>query len=219
MTAAAKKHSSALELVGDHCDLSDRLPHVPPSARMRGLWFRIVAAEVKARGHEKAYRKFFPDDEFSSLRFYWTGDYLIRAAVGGALISGVENLHDGMFEISRRNASRFADSLFGRTLIRLLSPNPTQVVKQGIAARRQTITHGQWELVHAGDQTLQIQFREEYMWIESHVAGSWKGTFEAIGIAVDLDCDLSDRFNGTIEFRWPAVAATQQPLAPPAVSR
>lgn len=191
-----------MAFVAPHCDIEERLEFVPPSARVRGFWFRIVEREVASHGLANAYHKFFQQRRHSTLRYYSARDYLVRVAVAGAVIKGPEELHAGMFEIARHNAAHFADSLFGQTLIRLLAPQPARVVKQGIAARRQTMTYGHWELLHVADRALTIDFREEYMWIESHVAGSWKGTFEAIGIDAELECDLVDRFNGQIHVRW-----------------
>jgi len=189
--------AAAIEWVAPHCDLVERLEQVPPNARMRGLWFKVIEGEAKRHGCGDAYRGWFPGDAFGSLAHHWTGDYLVRAAVAGALIAGSpERVHEGMHQFARANAASFAGTLFGRTLLKLLSPDPVNVVKQGIAARRQTLTHGNWRLGRTEPGLLEVEFREEYVWIESLVAGATLGTFEAIGIEAEVVPVLIDRFNG-----------------------
>jgi len=191
--------AAAVDWVAPHCDLVDRLANVPPNARMRGLWFKVIETEVKKHGHWAEYRRWFPDDAFRSLSYYWTGDYLVRAAVAGALIAGApELLHTGMHEFARANAASFAGTLFGRTLLKLLSPDPVNVVRQGIAARRQTLTHGHWRLGRTEPGLLEVELTEEYVWIESLVTGATLGTFDAIGVEAEVVPVLTDRFNGKV---------------------
>jgi uncharacterized protein (TIGR02265 family) len=157
---------------------------------------------MQERGQLALYRTYFPNDEFKTLRYYWAGDYLVRAAVAGALVTSPESLHDGMFELSRKNATRFAESLIGRTLIRLLSPKPKRLMEQGIAARRQTISWGEWALVRSEPGHAEIRMRNEYMWIESFVAGAWVGSMQTLGVEATVKCQLESRFNGTAMIDW-----------------
>jgi hypothetical protein len=45
-------------------------------------------------------------------------------------------------------------------------------------------------------------YREEYLWIESAIAGAAQGTFEACGLSPTLETRLQDRFNGSTVVRW-----------------
>lgn len=197
----------ALELVGEHCDLAERLALVPPSARIRGLWFGVVEAEMRERGLTPEFRRIFGADHFGTFGFHWAGEYLMRAAVAGALVAGPTELHAGMHEIARRNATRFADTLLGRTLIRLLASDPLRLAQQGIAARRQTMSYGQWTVGSSGPGTIDIRLRSEYIWIESHVVGSWAGTLETIGVDADMRVEMTGPFDGVIRATWPVGAA------------
>lgn len=184
-----------------HCDLEDRLTVLPPSARNRGLFFRNIEQVVEKAGHGERYRLMFPE-RCRSMLWYPAADYLTRIAVGGALISGPENVHQGMSLIGRRNAIAFAESLLGRMMVRLLSRDPKKLLKQGVAGHRQSSSHGDWSLEITGDRSAVMSMREEYVYIESHYLGAAEGTFEAIGLSVNVEVQLDDRFNGRHILRW-----------------
>lgn len=200
----------AIELVGEHCDLEERLEWVPPSARVRGLWFDVVEREMEERGLLPEFGRIFGREESQSFRFYWAGEYLMRLAVAGALAARPSAVHEGMFETARHHASTFSRSLLGRTLLRLLSTDPVRITQQGIAARRQTMSYGRWVLTRSAPGELEVHVDGEYMWIESHVAGAWKGTLETIGIEADVRAQLRGRFDGVLYATWPKRAASQK---------
>ena len=169
---------------------------------MRGLWFKVVEQEMKARGLYEEYQRYFPQDKFRTLRYYPTSEYLVRTSLAGSLVTSPETVHEGMYEMNRKNATRFASTIVGRTMIRLLDPHPVRVVQQGIAAVRQTVAHTQWRLGDTGPGYLEVLFNHEYMWIESLVAGSTKGTFEAINLDAEVVAELDDPFNGKVVCTW-----------------
>ncbi len=195
------ERGALLREVFAHCDLEDRLAVLPPSARMRGLFFRNIESVVAQSGDIERYRRAFPERR-SSMLWYPAADYLARMAGGGALISGAAQVHQGMSLIGRRNAVAFSESLLGRTMIRLLSRDPKKLLRQGVAAHRQGSTHGDWSLEITGDRSAVMNMREEYVYIESHFVGAAEGTFEAIGLSVNVEVQLDDRFNGRHILRW-----------------
>src|SRR5271154_5515905 len=127
-----------------HCDLAERLRLVPPSARVRGLYFGNITRALAAAGHGERFDALFPK-RFATVLWHPATDFLVRLAVGGALLAGPERVHEGMFEIGRGNAVAFGESLLGRTLLRLLARDPKRLLRQGIAARRQSCNFGRWE--------------------------------------------------------------------------
>ena len=195
-------HRAAWELVSPWCDIEERLELIPATARLRGILFRSVVEQVEIHGALPRYRELFPDDRFSSIPFYPLAEYLLRVAVGGALVASPERLHDGMHEISRGNAKAFAGSLLGRVMIRLLARDPVRLTEQGVAARRQMSSYGRWSIVRHDERSIEVVYEEEYAWIESAIAGSAVGTFEARGIAASIETRLKDRFNGSTFIRW-----------------
>jgi uncharacterized protein (TIGR02265 family) len=184
-----------------HCDVEERLPLVPPSAKVRGVYFGgIERALAKAGAHER-YKALFPQRPVAVL---WrpAADFLVRLAVGGALLAGPERVHEGMFEIGRGNAVNFAESLVGRALIRLLDRDPLRLLKQGIAGRRQGFSYGRWELEFPAEREAVVTMSEEYAYIESYLLGAARGTFDAVNVPVRAEAVLRDRFNGQHVLRW-----------------
>ncbi len=183
------------------CDLAERLPLLPPSAKSRGVYLAGIERVLPKGDVFDKYKALFPQRP-SVIPWYPQSEFLVRLAVAGALLSGPERVHQGMFEIGRGNAVTFAESLLGRALIRLLDRDPKRLLKQGIAGRRQGNTHGHWELEFPSEREAVVTMTEEYSYIESYLLGAAQGTFDAIGVPVQAEAVLQDRFNGKHILRW-----------------
>jgi uncharacterized protein (TIGR02265 family) len=195
--------NAVLELVGDHCDLRERLGAVRPSAQIRGMYLRSVQGALERAGRGIEYRALCGTPRFSALRFYPLGEYLTHLAAGGALLKGPERVHEGMFELSRSNAAIVADSLVGRTLLRALARDPQRILRQAIAAQRQTARgSAQWSLSFPGPREAVMEFKDEMIWIESGLLGAARGTMEAAGIDAKIRCELTNAYNGSHCFSW-----------------
>jgi uncharacterized protein (TIGR02265 family) len=191
----------AVDEVSRHCDLAERLTFVPPSAKVRGLYFRNIENVLTRAGKIDGYRELFPET-FAAIVWYPTSEFLVRLAVGASLLISAERVHEGMFEIGRRNAVGFSESLLGRTLLRLLSRDPHKLLQQGAAARRQSCSAGSWQLSFPAERTAVITMVEEYLYIESYLLGAAQGTFDAISVPVRTEVVLEDRFNGRHILIW-----------------
>jgi uncharacterized protein (TIGR02265 family) len=192
----------AIQLVAPHCDIVDRLQVVPPSAQVRGLYLRSLEAVTQRAGRDALYREYFAGERWSPIRMYPLRDYMIRLAVAGASLRSPSRVHDGMHDVWRSNATTFANSLLGHTMLRFLSHDPVRLTEQGLAARRQTYHYGHWEIVRHGPRAIEMVYREEYLWIESAIAGGAVGAFEACGITATLATKLRSRFDGSTMVTW-----------------
>jgi uncharacterized protein (TIGR02265 family) len=193
--------AATLRALCRHCDVEERLALVPPSAKVRGVYFGgIDRALIKAGCHEP-FKALFPHRRAGVL-WHPASDFLVRLAAGGALLAGPERVHEGMFQIGRGNAVTFAESLVGRVLIRVLDRDPRRLLKQGIAGRRQGFSYGRWELEFPSEREAVVTMSEEYAYIESYHLGAAQGTFEAVGASVRAEAVLRDRFNGKHLLRW-----------------
>jgi uncharacterized protein (TIGR02265 family) len=192
----------AVALVAPYCDIIARLNAIPPSARLRGVYFRSVEAQLEKRGKHAQYRRYFPNDGYADLPFYSVAEYLVRVACAGALVASPSHVHEGIHEIARSNSTAFVSSLLGRSMLGLLARDPVRLTEQGLAARRQSHTYGHWEIVRHGERAIEMVYRDEYCWLESVVTGAARGTFEACGLDFELETKLSDRFNGSTCVRW-----------------
>src|SRR5688572_24809079 len=108
----------AIEEVSRHCDLRERMALIPPSAKLRGLYFRSIETALAREGRFDAYRALFPE-RFAAILWQPASEFLVRLAVGGSLLTSPERVHEGMFEIGRRNPVTFAESLLGRTRLQI----------------------------------------------------------------------------------------------------
>lgn len=192
----------AVALIAQHCDIVERLNDVPPSARVRGLYFKSVINVLRQLGRLSAFEEFFPAERRSSLTFYPLGDYLVRLAVAGAVVRSPAQLHEGIHQITRDNATAFATSLLGRVLTRILDRDPVRLTEQGLAARRQSTTYGEWQVVRRGPNQIEMVYHGEYMWIESAIAGAATGTFESLQIQPRVETKLLDKYNGSTVISW-----------------
>lgn len=191
----------ALDLVGPHCDLEARLRDIPPSARARGIWVRTFEDALDRKGALGRYLEIFPT-RASALSWHPLGEVASRLAVAGALYASPSELHAGMRALGRDQAVHFSHSLLGRTMIKLLSPDPVRVLQQGAAARRQTCNYGRWEHDFSQPRRAIVHHRDEYIWLESQVLGSAEGTFLAIGVEAKFELTLTDAYNGVIDITW-----------------
>jgi uncharacterized protein (TIGR02265 family) len=192
----------AIQWVAPHCDLVDRLALVPPSAQVRGLYLKSLEAILQRAGRSAMYREFFGGERWSAIRMYPLRDYMIRLAVAGAALNSPGRVYQGMHDIWRTNATTFASSLLGRTMLRLLSHDPVRLTEQGLAARRQTFQYGHWEIVRHGPRSVEMVYREEYIWIDCAIAGGAVGAFESCGIDATLHTKLLNRFDGSTTITW-----------------
>lgn len=191
----------ALDLVGPHCDLEQRLKDIPPAARVRGIWVRNFETALERKGSLPRYLEIF-GTQAAALGWLPCGDVVTRLAVAGALYASPAELHAGMRSLGRANPLQFSESLLGRTLIRLLSPDPVRVLQQGAAARRQTCNYGHWDYDFSHARRAIVHHREEYGWLDSVVRGGAEGTFEAIKVEARFELTMTDAYNGVMDITW-----------------
>jgi uncharacterized protein (TIGR02265 family) len=191
----------AIDEVSKYCDIKERIALIPPSATSRGLYFNSIETVLGRAGHLGRYREIFPE-KLSALRFHPVGEFLQRLAVGAAILTSPERVHEGMFEIGRQNAVAFSQSLVGRALLRILSRDPKKLLQQAVAGRRQSLTYGSWELVFPAERSAIITMREEYAYLDSYMLGAGQGTFDAVSVPVQIKVVMHDRFSGEHILSW-----------------
>jgi uncharacterized protein (TIGR02265 family) len=199
---AQDPRSRALAWVGGYCDLEQRLAEMPPSARIRGLYFTNVLRVLRQAGRLEAYQEFFRDERWSALRWYSLSDYLVRLGLAGAVLSGPAAVHAGMRKISQRNVTEFHESLLGRMLLRILSKDPLRLAEQAVAGRRQSVNYGEWRILRRNSRELEIEYRSEYIWIESAITGAAEGTFAICDLDAKVETVLESRYDGSTFIRW-----------------
>jgi uncharacterized protein (TIGR02265 family) len=191
----------ALQEASRHCDIVQRLATAPPSAKVRGLYMRSVESVLEGGGVVQKYRRIFPE-RVSSVRWYPLGELLKRVVVGGSLLAGPDRVHEGMFEIGWRNAAAVGQSLIGRAMLHVLSRDPRRLLQQGMAARRQTHSFGSWTLRFPEVRGAVVEMVDEYLYLESYLAGAAHGTFDAIGLKVKVEVVMATPYAGRHLLSW-----------------
>jgi uncharacterized protein (TIGR02265 family) len=200
-TAGLHARAALVEELAQYCDLGERLPLIPPSAKIRGVYCRSIDSALAEAGQLVRYRELFPE-RLATLSWHPMGEFLIRLAAAGALLTSPERVKEGMLEIGRHNALEVARSLLGRMIVRLLSRDPRKLLLQGVAARRQTCSYGSWQVSFPDERTAVMTMVEEYLFMDSFLLGAARGTFDAVGLSVDATTILDDRFHGRHVLRW-----------------
>ena len=191
----------AIAEVARYCDVEERAPLIPASAVIRGLYFRSIEDQLVAAGRAQRYREIFPK-RHAALAWYPTREFLYHLVVGAGELLGPERVHEGMFELGRRNARAFAEGVLGKLMLRVLARDPVKILKQALAGRRQSAKPARWALAFPDERTAVMDLIEEYLYIESYELGAAHGTFEAIELPVRIECKLQERFVGQHILRW-----------------
>jgi uncharacterized protein (TIGR02265 family) len=187
--------------VGPYSDLEQRLNDIPPSARARGIWVRNFE-NVLAREGKLGQYVAIVGEPAAALGWHPLGEVVARLAVAAAVHTSPREMHVGLRALGRAQAVQFSHSLLGKTLIRLLNPDPVRVLQQGAAARRQTCNYGSWEYDFSQTHRVRVTHRDEYGWLDTQVLGSAEGTFDAIKVPAQFHLEMVDRYNGVIDITW-----------------
>jgi uncharacterized protein (TIGR02265 family) len=196
------KQEIIIESLAPHCDIVARLAAVPPWARVRGVYFRAALQELTRRGLRPAFDKAFEEPERATFTLYPVTDYLVRIAYAGTLITSPERVHEGLHELFRGNAHYFAQSLLGRGLLRLIARDPVRQLHQAIKSKRAVSNYGRWSVIAEEPGMVEVLHEDEYVWIESALAGGALGGFEACGVYPSIELRMRDAYNGSVIFRW-----------------
>lgn len=195
-------HARTLELVAPYCDLSERLRAVPADASVRGVMFRCTTNKLRSEGKLEAFQEQFGNVHHDSLAFYPLSDHLLHMAAGAAVLLSPERVMEGVGLIARDNARELSSSLLGQTLLHALASDPLSLLEQGLAMRRQTRNYGRWDLLRHGPRDVEVQYTDEYVWIEQSHHHAAMGTFDACSIKPRITTVLTGPYSGSTRFQW-----------------
>ncbi len=191
-----------VELLAPHCDIATRLKACPPTARVRGLYFRALVDEMSRRGLRSAFEEVIHDSDRSAFTLYPLSDYLTWLAFAGSLVHSPADVHIGMRDLHRGHSLYFGQSLLGRSLLRLISRDPIRQLHQAVQSKRAVTNYGRWTVCDEAPGRATVRLQDELVWIESALLGGALGGLEACGIHPTAEVRLIDAYNGDILFRW-----------------
>jgi uncharacterized protein (TIGR02265 family) len=180
-------------------DLERRLESVPATALIRGIYFRQIEDELRARG-------LVMNSDWSTVRrprihaLYGLRDYLRSAATAAALIS--PDPREGLRQLFYGSATYCTRTWFGRVFLRFLKPDPAAAMDWLERCRDFMVNYGHWRLERRGPEHLVLHMFDEYIWIDSMHVGGCEGLLAACGVDGTVRAELDGPFHGRLKVRW-----------------
>ncbi len=188
----------------DALGLSDRLAAASASATVRGVWFSMLADHMKRMdaASRQAFARTVPARRRSAFGHYSLREYLNELAVAGTLTSP-RDPGAGIRQIWRGVAGAYTSTPFGRSLLRLLRPDPARFVCWLVDHRDHFCNYGSWKITRREDNYILMDIEDETIWIEHAHRGGAEGTLLACGVDGTVEAELSDRpYGGRLHIRW-----------------
>ena len=184
-------------------DLSTRLRRVPPSARTRGIFFRVLEDDIARRGLRARLDwdwEAMLGEQPRSYALYPVRDLLVAYADAARLVGSDSN--EAVRDIFRGGCRAFSDSWFGRGLKRFIAPDPLGALRWIERSRDHMCDYGRWRIESEGAGRATIHMVDEYVWIDSAHRGGCEGLLEACGVTGEVTAEVDDLFHGRLRVRW-----------------
>jgi uncharacterized protein (TIGR02265 family) len=196
---------SALDLraVKDELGVARRVSDAPVSAAVRGVWFSMASDFVQKLGRTEAiaFRSAVAPKRRLPFLSYPLREYIEELATAAALVDP-RNPADGMRQIWRQATSSYVTTPFGRSLIRLLRPNPMRYLGWLADHRDHFCNYGLWTLVAHEDGHATMEMTKEYIWLEHAHRGGAEGLLLACGVEGTVEPELRGPYEGRLHVRW-----------------
>jgi uncharacterized protein (TIGR02265 family) len=185
--------------VAEALELDWRLSKTPPSAWVRGLFFNMIADDLRRRGTYDAARPLL-GPERRIYAFYPVSALLLELAVAAPFI------HDDPHEAMRRawvgGAEYFAASWFGRMFQRHIRPDPAAALDWIEKGRWRAASYGRWTCERVANNRVRLHMLDEYIWIGSAHRGGCEGLLAACGVPGEVTVALDEPLRGHLDVRW-----------------
>lgn len=200
-----REGASIFEQAADHCDVVERLSLIRADQMARGVWFKMLRAEVarRGKGHLAAYDEACGRHDAVTFKMYPLDDYLRRLVIAGALVASPARVHDGMRDLNRASVGYFAKSILGRLTISIVRPTPHDLLKQIERSRPHVASYGTFRYERRGPRAAAMHLSDEPLYIESAQLGGMLSTLDVCGI-VDAQTLVAvhTTTSGTIFAEW-----------------
>ena len=191
-------------------ELAERLKRIPEKAGCRGFYVNMLDRVAGQLGPEvqTSYRENFPMFKVPIIRMHPIADYIRRAYFIAREHRGLDEVYDGITTIQGHAYQAFFNNLVGRQIQRLFSPTPRGLEKlcKWMNFNRQILlNYGKWTFTKRGNESLLIDFDQEYVYIEYAMVGGFLSLAESFSLKPSFNVQLRDQFNGSIEVTWPII--------------
>jgi uncharacterized protein (TIGR02265 family) len=190
-----------LPRASDDLDLERRLREIPRSAKIRGVFFRLLEDDLRRRGV-----KGWPQwgrvlgEQPVSHRLYPVHDLLVAYAEAAALISN--DPREGIRDIFQGICQPFSESWYGRAWKRYLKPDPFNALRWLERCREHVCNYGSCRLESRGPGRATLHMMDEYFWIDSAHRGGCEGLLKVCGVDGEVTAELESLFHGRLNVSW-----------------
>ena len=187
----------------DRLGVSRRVSAAPITGTVRGIWFKMAWDYVQRMGSTEAMtlRAAIPKRSRTIFLTYPLREYLELLAVSGAIVDH-DNPAEGIRRIWHDAASMGTATPLGRSLVKLLLPDPLRGLRWLVDHRDHFANYGEWRLVEHSASYVTMEMRDEYIWIESAQRGGAEGFLSACGLTGTVEAECFDDYNGRLHIRW-----------------
>jgi len=192
---------AVLPAAAEQLDLERRLHETPPSACVRGVFFNMIADELKRRGKVEDARQVrggAPRRRIHAL--YPVSEFLVESALAAPFID--DDANEAVRQMWSGAALYFAASWLGRAFQRFIRPDPAAALDWIENGREHSCNYGQWRCEHLERNHVVLHMYDEYIWIGSAHRGGCEGLLAACGVKGVVTPSLESRFRGRLDVRW-----------------
>jgi|CZKU01.1.fsa_nt_gi hypothetical protein len=183
--------------------LDERLREVPESARVRGIFFRLLEQDLAKRGLKERSTWEWEGvlgEQPRSYRLYSLRPLLLAYASAGELVGPERS--EGLRNVFRGVCVPYSESWFGHGLKRFLQPDLMRALQWVEKCREHFCDYGRWRLQSEGSGRATLHMVDEYLWIESAHRGGCEGLLDACGVSGEVTVELDSPFAGRLRIRW-----------------
>jgi uncharacterized protein (TIGR02265 family) len=197
VTSVSVDLSRAAQLLG----LDERLRRVPSTAKVRGVFFDLVDAQLRRRGLATNPEWRLATEAPRRIHaLYPAGDLLRALTVAGALVD--PDPKQGVRLIFSEGARFAADTWFGRAFRAVLSPNPLTALRWLERSHDYMCNYGRWRLEERAPGRATLHMFDEYCWIDTLHLGGCEGLLRACGVSGSVHATMDGLFSGRLEISW-----------------
>lgn len=183
--------------------LEQRLKETPPTAHVRGVFFRLAeqALETRSKDLLATWRAEVGARHRWPFKLYPTRDCIREQALAAVLLRP-----DDPGEAIREMwvaSPRFSRLLRADRFVRYLTGSePTRALAWLERNRDMMCDYGGWRVDITGPTSATFHYLGEYVWIEHAHRGGVEGTLSRCGVTPTITPDLDTPYNGRLLIQW-----------------
>ncbi len=137
----------------------------------------------------------------TAFRMYPLVEFLDELAVA-AVLTDADNPLGAMRTLWREATAVYVSTPFGRSLMRLLRPNPMRYLRWVSSHRDHFCSYGATRLEELSPTSVTFVMEDEYIWIDTAHRGGAEGLLIACGVEGSVEAEMTGLYSGHLHIRW-----------------